>query len=215
MAITDIKQYAHLTKADVDELARELEAIRNDIEEARGERDARYVRRTIQLQRALAAGGRVALMASRNKVAWVAGTAMLAVAKIIENMELGHNITHGQWDWMNDPAIHSTEWEWDTTSPSVHWKKSHNFIHHKYTNIVGLDDDVGYGIMRVTRAEPWSRWMLGNPIYNLLLGTLFEWGVAALGLELSAVRRDEKSWAEVRKDLRIILKKIGKQVGKD
>ena len=94
-------------------------------------------------------------------------------------MELGHNITHGQWDWMNDPEIHSTEWEWDTTSPSVHWKKSHNFIHHKYTNIVGIDDDIGYGIMRVTRDQRWERWMLGNPVYNLLLGTLFEWGVAA------------------------------------
>ena len=153
MAITDIKQYAHLTEADVEELARELDAIRTDIEESRGERDARYVRRTIQLQRALATGGRIALMASRNKVAWVAGTAMLATAKIIENMELGHNITHGQWDWMNDPEIHSTEWEWDTTSPSVQWKKSHNFVHHKYTNIVGMDDDVGYGLLRVTRDQ--------------------------------------------------------------
>jgi linoleoyl-CoA desaturase len=145
------------------------------------------VRQTIQLQRGLAAGGRIALFASKNKIAWVAGTAMLAVAKIIENMELGHNITHGQWDWMNDPEIHSTEWEWDSTCPSVQWKRSHNFIHHKYTNIVGMDDDVGYGIMRVTRDEPWKRWMLGNPIYNLLLGTLFQWGVAATP---SRIRQD-------------------------
>ena len=68
---------------------------------------------------------------------------------------------------MNDPEIHSTEWEWDTTSPSVHWKKSHNFIHHKYTNVVGLDDDIGYGIMRLTRDQRWERWMIGNPVYNL------------------------------------------------
>ena len=115
MAITDIKAYAHLTDADVTELERELDAIRADIEESRGERDARYIRRAIRLQRALAVGGRIALFASRNRYAWVAGTGMLATAKIIENMELGHNITHGQWDWMNDPEIHSTEWEWDTT----------------------------------------------------------------------------------------------------
>ena len=215
MAITDIKQYAHLTEADVEELARELDAIRTDIEESRGERDARYVRRTIQLQRALAAGGRIALMASRNRVAWVAGTAMLAAAKIIENMELGHNITHGQWDWMNDPEIHSTEWEWDTTSPSVQWKKSHNFVHHKYTNIVGMDDDVGYGLLRVTRDQRWDKWNIGNPVYNLLLGTLFEWGVALHGVEMSKVRRGEKSKDEVRRDLRVIGKKVGKQVGKD
>ena len=215
MAITDIKQYAHLTEADVEELARELDAIRTDIEESRGERDARYVRRTIQLQRALAAGGRIALLASRNRVAWVAGTAMLAAAKIIENMELGHNITHGQWDWMNDPEIHSTEWEWDTTAPSVQWKKSHNFVHHKYTNIVGMDDDVGYGLLRVTRDQRWDKWNIGNPVYNLLLGTLFEWGVALHGVEMSKVRRGEKSKDEVRRDLRVIGKKVGKQVGKD
>jgi len=215
MAITDIKEYAHLTPEDVAELERELDAIRTDIEESRGERDARYIRRAIQLQRGLAVGGRIALFKSRNKFAWVAGTGMLAAAKIIENMELGHNITHGQWDWMNDPEIHSTEWEWDTTSPSVHWKKSHNYIHHKYTNVVGLDDDIGYGIMRLTRDQRWERWMIGNPVYNFLLGTLFEWGVAAHGLETTKYRNGEKSMAEVKKDLRIIGRKVGKQVGKD
>jgi len=215
MAITDIKQYAHLTPEDVEALARELDAIRSDIEESRGERDARYIRRAIQLQRGLAVGGRAALFASHNRVARLAGIAMLATAKIIENMELGHNIIHGQWDWMNDPEIHSTEWEWDTTSPSVHWKKSHNFIHHKYTNVVGLDDDIGYGIMRLTRDQRWERWMIFNPIINLTLGTLFEWGVAAHGLETAKVRHKEKTWAEVRKDLRVIGKKVGKQVGKD
>ena len=215
MAITDLKEYAHLSAEDVEALGRELDVIRADIEESRGDRDARYIRRSIQLQRALVVGSRIVLMASRNKYAWVAGTAMLGAGKIIENMELGHNITHGQWDWMNDPEIHSTEWEWDTTAPSVQWKKSHNFIHHKYTNIVGMDDDVGYGIVRVTRDQHWAPWMIGNPIYNMLLGTLFEWGVAAHGLELNKVRRHEKSWAEVRKDLRIIAKKVGKQVGKD
>lgn len=215
MAITDIKEYAHLTPEDIEALADELDAIRADIEDSRGERDARYIRRAIQLQRGLAAGGRVALFASHNRAARLAGIGMLAAAKIIENMELGHNIIHGQWDWMNDPEIHSTEWEWDTTSPSVHWKKSHNFIHHKYTNVVGLDDDIGYGIMRLTRDQRWERWMIGNPIYNILLGTLFEWGVAAHGLETTKYRKGEKSIAEVRKDLRVIGKKVGKQVGKD
>src|ERR1700720_1200108 len=215
MAITDIKQYAHLTEADIEELGRELDAIRTDIEESRGERDARYVRRTIQLQRGLAAGGRIALLASRNKVAWVAGTALLGIAKIIENLELGHNIMHGQWDWLNDPEIHSTEWEWDTTSPSVQWKHSHNFVHHKNTNIVGIDDDVGYGLLRVTRDQRWHGFTLGNPVFNLLLGTLFEWGVALHGVELTKVRKGLKSKDEVRKDLRVIGKKVAKQVGKD
>ena len=95
MAITDIDQYAHLTDADVEALGAELDAIRTDIEEARGERDARYIRRAITLQRGLAAGGRAALLFSNRKPAWVLGTAMLSLAKIIENMELGHNVMHG------------------------------------------------------------------------------------------------------------------------
>src|ERR1700736_4978991 len=153
MAITDIKQYAHLTEADIEELGRELDAIRTDIEESRGERDARYVRRTIQLQRALAAGGRIALLASRNKVAWVAGTAMLAIAKIVENLELGHNITHGQWDWMNDPEIHSNTWEWDMVGPSSQWRYAHNNRHHVFANVIGMDDDLGFGVIRVSRDQ--------------------------------------------------------------
>src|ERR1700727_3647314 len=215
MAITDIKGHAHLSPQDVEGLAAELDAIRADIEESRGERDAQYIRRAIQLQRGLAAFGRLALFASSSRIARLAGITSLASAKIIENMELGHNITHGQWDWMNDPEIHSTEWEWDTTSPSVQWKKSHNFVHHKYTNIVGMDDDVGYGLLRVTRDQRWDKWNIGNPVYNLLLGTLFEWGVALHGVELTKVRRGEKSKDEVRKDLRVIGKKVAKQVGKD
>ena len=178
MAITDIDRYAHLTEADVDALGAELDAIRRDIEESRGEADARYIRRAIAIQRGLAVGGRAMLFASNKKPAWAAGTVMLGLAKIIENMELGHNVMHGQWDWMNDPEIHSSSWEWDTTCPSSQWKHSHNFIHHKYTNIVGMDDDVGYGILRVTRDQPWEWWNIGNPMYNLVLGTFFEYGVA-------------------------------------
>jgi linoleoyl-CoA desaturase len=83
MAITDIKAYAHLTEADVAELERELDAIRADIEESRGERDARYIRRAIRLQRTLAVGGRIALFNSRNKVFWAAGTGLLAAANVV------------------------------------------------------------------------------------------------------------------------------------
>lgn len=215
MAITDIDLYAHLTEADVEALGKEFDAIRRDIEESRGEKDARYIRRAITIQRSLAAGGRAVLFASNKKPAWVAGTVMLGLAKIIENMELGHNVMHGQWDWMNDPEIHSSSWEWDTTCPSIQWKHSHNFIHHKYTNIVGMDDDVGYGILRVTRDQPWEWWNLGNPIYNLTLGTFFEYGVALHHVETEKVRKGEKSLREVGKDLRIIGRKVGKQAAKD
>ncbi|MEO7078421.1 MAG: acyl-CoA desaturase, partial [Rhodococcus sp. (in: high G+C Gram-positive bacteria)] len=99
MAISEIKEYAHLTDADVEALGIELDAIRRDIESSRGERDAKYIRNTIRFQRALEIGGRATLFASRKRPAWLLGAGLLGAAKIIENMELGHNVMHGQWDW--------------------------------------------------------------------------------------------------------------------
>ena len=157
MAITDVPAFAHLTEADIENLAVELDAIRLDIEDSRGERDSRYIRRTIAAQRALEVTARLMLAASSRRSAWWAGTATLGVAKIIENMEIGHNVMHGQWDWMNDPEIHSSTWEWDMSGASKHWRFTHNFMHHKYTNILGMDDDVGYGVLRVTRDLRGSR----------------------------------------------------------
>ena len=167
MAITDVDGFAHLTDADIESLAIELDAIRQDIEDSRGERDSRYIRRTIAAQRALEVAGRLMLAASSRRSAWWAGTATLGVAKIIENMEIGHNVMHGQWDWMNDPEIHSSTWEWDMSGSSKHWRFTHNFMHHKYTNILGMDDDVGYGVIRVTRDQRWKPFnVVGNLLFN-------------------------------------------------
>ncbi|MGH3336599.1 MAG: acyl-CoA desaturase, partial [Nocardioides sp.] len=110
MAISDVKEYAHLSEEEVEQLGRELDAIRAEIEEARGDSDAAYINRVIKVQRGLAAAGRAVLFASNKKPAWAAGAALLGVAKILENMEIGHNVMHGQWDWMNDPEIHSSNW---------------------------------------------------------------------------------------------------------
>ncbi|MGV8872449.1 MAG: fatty acid desaturase family protein [Rhodococcus sp. (in: high G+C Gram-positive bacteria)] len=216
MAITDIKEFAHLSEADMEAFGRELDAIRRDVEDSRGERDAAYIRRTIRLQRLLELGGRAVLLGSKYRPAWIAGTAMLSVAKIIENMELGHNVMHGQWDWMNDPEIHSTSWEWDQTGPSEQWKRAHNYSHHTYTNIVGMDDDIGFGILRMTRDEPWKPINLVQPLANIVLATTFEWGIALHDYDaqkqLDGV--DEKGLLKSPAS-RAFARKIAKQVGKD
>ena len=178
MAITDIRAFAHLSDSDIEALGREFDAIRRDVEDSRGVRDARYIRNTIRLQRVLELSGRAVLFGSRRRPLWVLGAGMLSLAKIIENMELGHNVMHGQWDWMNDPEIHSTSWEWDQTGPSAHWKRAHNYAHHTYTNIVGMDEDVGFGILRMTRDEAWRPRNLLQPIANVILAATFEWGIA-------------------------------------
>ncbi|GEE03987.1 putative fatty acid desaturase [Gordonia spumicola] len=215
MAIADVPEYAHLTDADVEALGAELDAIRADIEADRGERDARYLRNTIRFQRGLEFTGRLLTVGARKRSLWWAGAATLGVAKIVENMELGHNVMHGQWDWMNDPEVHSTSWEWDNTGPSAHWKHTHNYVHHKYTNVLGMDDDIGYGLLRVTRDQRWRPFYLGNLVYNTALALLFEYGVAAQHLELGKKRKTPEAKAELKRDLRDVGRKIGRQAGKD
>jgi linoleoyl-CoA desaturase len=215
MAITDVPEFAHLTDADIESLAVELDAIRQDIEDSLGDRDARYIRRTIAAQRTLEVAGRLMLAASKKRSAWWAGAVTLGVAKIIENMEIGHNVMHGQWDWMNDPEIHSSTWEWDMSGASKHWRFTHNFMHHKYTNILGMDDDVGYGLLRVTRDQKWKPHNLFNLVWNTMLATFFEWGVALQHLELGKIfkGRDNRDATLVR--LREFSTKAGQQVFKD
>ena len=215
MAISDIKAYAHLTTADVESIGKELDDLRREIEVSRGEDDATYIRNVIRLQRGLAAAGRVTLFASLFPPAWLAGTTLLSLAKIIENMEIGHNVIHGQWDWMNDPEIHSSTWEWDMVGTSEDWKHSHNFIHHTFTNIVGKDRDVGYGLLRVTRDYRWQPKNLAQPVIYALLATLFEYGIALHDIDVSSVKKGKKTKAAAKEQLGKVGRKIRKQVLKD
>lgn len=215
MAITDVDVFAHLTDADIENLAAELDAIRRDVEESRGERDARYIRRTIAAQRALEVSGRLLLAGSSRRLAWWTGALTLGVAKIIENMEIGHNVMHGQWDWMNDPEIHSSTWEWDMSGSSKHWRYTHNFVHHKYTNILGMDDDVGYGMLRVTRDQRWKRYNIFNVVWNTILAIGFEWGVALQHLEIGKIFKGRADREAAKTRLREFSAKAGRQVFKD
>ncbi len=215
MAISDVKEYTHLTEEEVEQIGRELDAIRAEIEESRGAKDAAYINRMITLQRSLAAAGRVVLFASNRKPAWAAGTALLGLAKILENMEIGHNVMHGQWDWMNDPEIHSSNWEWDTAQPAEQWKHSHNYIHHQFTNVLGYDNDIGYGILRMAREQKWHPVYLGQPVYNALLASLFQWGVALHDLDLERIRKGQKDPKEMKRQLRQIARKGRNQILKD
>ncbi|MGB6246172.1 fatty acid desaturase family protein [Gordonia sp. (in: high G+C Gram-positive bacteria)] len=215
MAISDINEYAHLTDADVEALGAELDMLRRQIESSLGEKDRRYLRRTIYAQRGLEVLGRAALFGSHRRPLWLLGAGSLAAAKIIENMELGHNVMHGQWDWMNDPEVHSTTWEWDMVCAAPHWKHSHNYIHHKYTNVLEMDHDVGYRALRVTRDDPWEPRRLFQPVLNIVLAAAFEWGIALHDLELKEVIAGRKPMEQARPEIKLFARKVARQLGKD
>ncbi|MFI6775518.1 fatty acid desaturase family protein [Nocardia sp. NPDC050412] len=213
MAITQVAAYAHLSAADIEAFGDELDAIRRDITDQRGARDAAYIRRTIVFQRALDAASRLIIGLSRKRTGWILGTAGLAVAKSIENMEIGHNVCHGQWDWMNDPEIHSSSWEWDMAGLSSQWRYSHNYRHHVFTNVLGMDEDIGFGVIRVTRDDRWRPGNLLQPLLNLVLAAGFEWGIALHGLDSERLRAATP--AQQAMQTRALLGKIARQAGKD
>ncbi|HLM26311.1 MAG TPA: fatty acid desaturase [Thermoleophilaceae bacterium] len=206
---------ARLSDEQIEQLGKEFDVLHDEVFSDLGDRDRKYITSMIEMHRRIVVFGRVLLLASRYKPAWLLGTASLSAAKILENMEIGHNVMHGQWDWMNDPKIHSSTWDWDTASTKESWKHSHNYIHHTYTNIRGKDKDLGYEIMRIDPHQKWHPVYLLQPVYNALLMALFEWGVAFHDLDLEAVRSGEKSQKEVLKDLKGIAGKARLQIQKD
>ena len=191
-----------LTPEQLEELGNLFDELHEEVKDDLGDRDAKYIRSIIALHRRLGLMGRAVLLASTFWPALVLGTATLSVAKILENMEIGHNVLHGQWDWMNDPVINSQAWDWDTASTAEAWRHSHNYVHHTYTNIRGKDKDLGYEIMRIDPHQPWHPVYLLQPFYNVLLMLLFEWGVAIHDLDLEAIRSGEKRREELVQDLK-------------
>jgi fatty acid desaturase len=204
-----------LSDEQIEQLGKEFDAIHDEVFAELGDRDRRYIVSMIEMHRRLVVAGRILLFGSRNRPAWFAGTSMLALAKILENMEIGHNVMHGQWDWMNDPQINSATWDWDTASTAEAWKHSHNYIHHTYTNIRGKDRDLGYEIMRIDPHQKWHPVYLLQPFYNLVLAAFFEWGVAFHDLDFEAIAKGEKSKQAIRRELKGIGHKAWLQVAKD
>lgn len=207
--------YGNLTEEQIELFGEEMEALRQRVLDDLGQRDVDYIRNIIEKQRKLEIAGRGMLFLSFIPPAWIAGTVTLGVAKILDNMEIGHNVMHGQYDWTQDPELAGKDYEWDTACPADHWRHSHNYRHHTHTNVIGEDRDVGYGILRMSKDQPWNPYYLGNTLYAFLLMTFFEYGVALHDLEVEGLLTGEQSWDDRRVLLDRIWTKVRKQALKD
>jgi fatty acid desaturase len=209
------REAPQLTPEQLDAFGAELDAIRQRVIDDRGERDANYIRRVIKAQRGLEVAGRGLLWVGFLPPAWLAGTAALSLSKILDNMEIGHNVMHGQYDWMNDPKLSSKSFEWDTACPGDQWRHSHNYMHHTHTNIVGKDRDIGYGVLRMSEDQKWRPYYLGNPVYATLLAVFFQYGVALHDVEVDRIAAGETTFKEKRGVLKGIWRKVRRQTLKD
>jgi len=209
-----------LSPADLQAFGDELDAIRARVTADIGQRDARYIRRIVASVRWSGVAGRAllflgAFVHAALIPAWIAGVVLLALSKILENMELGHNVMHGQYDWMNDPKLNGHTYEWDIVATGDNWRKTHNFQHHTYTNVRGMDDDIGYGLLRIFPEQRWRPFYLMQPIIAMVFMVLFQWGVAIQELRVGRWFAGKKSTAQMRKDFRPVRRKMGRQLLKD
>nr|WP_171495639.1 acyl-CoA desaturase [Acinetobacter ursingii] len=207
----------YLTPEQVEEFGRRVEEIRREVMDNLGEADAKYIYKIRNFVRYSEIASRGMLMfGGWIPPVWLVGTGLLGISKIVENMELGHNVKHGQFDWLNDPSLNGANYDWDTIATGDDWKHTHNYVHHTYTNIVGKDHDVGYGLLRVSEQQKWEPRFLLNVPMAMQLMVFFEWYVGAQNLHLEdAIVYKTKSWKEVWKDSAKLRKKVVRQVGKD
>lgn len=206
---------------DFDALAADFNQINSSVKSQLGAKEANYIRRMIKIHRLAEISSRIILMLCFFNL-WflLPGMLLLAFAKILDNMEIGHNVLHGQYDWMNDPNINSRNYEWDIVSDSGSWKRIHNHEHHTYTNIIGKDRDFGYGLLRMSDDLPWRRKNRWQFFTYINLSLLFEWGIAYHELAAERVfigkkRKDRTSSLSDSELKRMFFSKAGKQIFKD
>ena len=210
--VIDVEQVKKLTAEQLDAFGAEMDAIRQRVIADLGQADRDYIHQVVKVQRGFEVAGRALFYVPP---AWPLAVAALSVSKILDNMEIGHNVMHGQYDWMGEPGLSSRQFDWDNVCPGEQWKYSHNYIHHTFTNILGKDRDIGYGILRMDEDQKWHPYYLGNPVYALLLMVFFEWGVAMHDLEVENLVAGKRTLEDNKPIYPGLMKKIRRQALKD
>jgi fatty acid desaturase len=213
--IDNVRQRKELSIEEVEALGAELEAIGMRARAKVGEADARYIRRVVATQRWAETCGRGLLFAGVVPPAWTAGVALLSLSKILENMEIGHNVIHGQYDFMNDPVLNGARYEWDMACDASQWRHSHNYVHHTFTNVVGMDRDVGYGWMRVAEQQRWAPAHVLQPLGAVGLMLFFQWGIGVHDLELNNMLWGDLPLRDTLPKWRSFARKAARQLLKD
>ncbi|PCK07162.1 MAG: acyl-CoA desaturase [Alteromonadaceae bacterium] len=204
-----------LSAQEIIDFGDELDTLRRETMATLGKKESDYIYKVRNFVRYSEIFARSSLMLGWIPPFWFLGAGLLGVSKIVENMELGHNVMHGQYDWMNDPSLKGNTYEWDTVCTADNWRHTHNYIHHTYTNIQEVDHDIGYGVLRMFPEQRWEPRFLLNPLVASILAVSFQWTLALQSLETEKVFSKEKSFTQYRKEFKPIFSKMKKKFFKD
>jgi linoleoyl-CoA desaturase len=206
--------FRELNAEEVVALGKEIDALKASVKKDIGERDVRYIKSIHRAVRYTGFLGRLLLFLCFIPGLWFVGVALLALSKILDNMELGHNVIHGQFDFMGDPHLNGKQFEWDILGTSNNWRETHNYRHHTYTNIQGHDEDIGYDIIRIFPEQKWSPWFLLQPVYAFLFAFVFQWGVALQNVSFK-IEKSQPKLKTLRDNNPEAWKKMKRQLLKD
>ncbi|WP_068516104.1 MULTISPECIES: acyl-CoA desaturase [unclassified Oleiphilus] len=173
-----------LSPQQINDFQKELDELRYSIESKLGKEDIDYFQQIVDIQRYLEISGRLLIHFSIEPVSWALGVASLSAAHILENMEIGHNVIHGQYDFMGDETYNS-DYEWTMTGTAKNWKRAHNHHHHAYTNVIGKDTDYGFGLYRFSEDIEWKPIHLLQVPFNVANALAFEFSVSLYDLQLT------------------------------
>jgi linoleoyl-CoA desaturase len=187
--------------ACIEEFARGLDALKQEVEADLGQRDVEHLRSVAALSRRMELLGRGLLHFSIEPIGFTLGTCALWLHKTLELMEIGHTALHGSYDHLAGAEAYNAErFHWKAPIDESSWRVAHNIRHHQYTNIADRDPDLDFGLIRL------SAYVRFRPVHRVQpVVTLWSWtGFAATInfhasglLELYAGRAKNKSWADV------------------
>lgn len=207
---------------DLGALQQELDALRASVTSQLGQEDHDHIRKIKRITTALEITGRMLIHVSLDPVSFGLGVLSLGLYKIIENTELGHNVMHGQYDFLKDPAFDSKTYDWDLVSSAKTWKQGHNVTHHTYTNVIGKDDDFGYGYFRPSSNAPWRPHHLIGPLTGVGAALWFDHAVSFFHARTSEYLKAPVGSAKRKEQMREMLSdwlelagKVLKQYGKE
>ncbi len=199
--------------------AHEIAAVGEEVKSKLGPEDVSYLKKINKLSRSSEILGRFLIHISIDPVTWWLGVVSLGMHRQLETAEIGHSALHGVWDGLKGAEPwDSKKFKWATPVDEDSWKKEHNILHHQYTNIVGSDPDLNYGVLRVTEKTRWIPYHLIQASQFFWTAPIFIWMIAvhATGLTDILHPSNDDSYAPVlpNKQPKTILKSLKRTLKK-
>jgi fatty acid desaturase len=211
----------HAQSIDLESLCRDLDELRARVAAQVGDEDRAHIKKVRMFARAFEVSGRLLIHVSFEPVGFGLGVLGLSLYKILENMEIGHNVLHGQYDFMADPTLSSETYEWDFAATARAWKRAHNVTHHVYTNVIGKDDDFGYTAFRFASDVPYRPLHFFQPLVSPLSGLFFDHAIGVYDMRRSqyAKRKPDGStftdYKAMASDVRAFVATAARSYGKE